>query len=265
VAHVGAKVPRVADPLYFPVIKTMRGLFAVLGLRLDVRGAENLPETGGAVVAINHTSFLDFIFAGIPADDAGHRYIRFMAKDAVFKHPISGPLMRGMKHIPVDRSAGAGAFDAAVDALRRGELVGVFPEATMSRSFDIKDFKTGAARMAVAADVPLIPEIVFGGQRMYSYDHKDFSRGNAVSVTVGEPMHPTAQDDPEAVTADLRARMIRMLDDVVEQYPDRPSGTEDDWWLPARFGGSAPTLEQAAVIESEVKARKAARRQGDSH
>lgn len=254
-----------ADPLYFPIIKTMRGLFVGLGLRIDVVGTEHIPRKGGAVLAINHTSYLDFIFAGIPADDAGHRYVRFMAKDAVFKHSIGGPLMRGMKHIPVDRSAGAGAFDAAVDALRRGELVGVYPEATMSRAFDIKDFKSGAARMAAAAGVPLIPEIVFGAQRMMSYDHKDFSRGTAISVTVGTPMHPTPADDPDAVTADLRARMITMLDETIDRYPDRPRGADDGWWLPARFGGSAPTLEQAAVIEAEVKARKAARREGGSH
>ena len=111
--------------------------------------------------------------------------------------------MRGMHHIPVDRNAGAHAFDAAVAALRAGEYVGVFPEATMSRSFDIKDFKTGAARMAADAGVPLVPVIVFGGQRIYSYDHKSLSRGQAICVTVGEPLHPTPADDPQAVTDEL--------------------------------------------------------------
>lgn len=249
-----------ADPLYFPIIKSARAMFFALGMRIDCVGSEYLPQTGGAVLAINHTSYLDFIFAGIPADEVGHRYVRFMAKDSVFANPISGPLMRGMKHIPVDRSAGAAALDAAVAALRSGELVGVFPEATMSRSFDIKEFKTGAARMAADAGVPLIPVIVFGGQRMYSYDHKDFSRGNAISVTVGEPLHPTAADDPQVVTDELRARMITLLDETIERYPDRPAGTDDGWWLPARHGGSAPTLEQASEIEAQVKAAKAAKR-----
>lgn len=249
-----------ADPLYFPIIKTARAAFLALGMRIDCVGSEYLPRTGGAVLAINHTSYLDFIFAGIPADEQGHRYVRFMAKDSVFKNPISGPLMRGMKHIPVDRSAGAAAFDAAVESLRSGELVGVFPEATMSRSFDIKDFKTGAARMAADAGVPLIPVIVFGGQRMYSYDHKDFSRGNAISVTVGEPLHPTPADDPQGVTDELRARMITLLDQTIERYPDRPAGADDGWWLPARHGGSAPTLEEAAEVEEKVRAARAAKR-----
>lgn len=265
VAHLAAIVVVVADPLYFPIIKTARTMFRVLGLRIDSSGEQRIPRTGGAVLAINHTSYLDFIFAGIPADDAGHRYVRFMAKDAVFRHRIGGPLMRGMKHIPVDRTAGADAFAAAVDALRRGELVGVFPEATMSRSFDIKEFKNGAARMAAEAGVPLLPEIVFGGQRMLSYHHRDFSRGNAISVTVGEPMHPTLDDDPDAVTAELRARMIAMLDEVAARYPDVPSDpatAATTWWLPARLGGGAPTLAAAAEIEAAAKARKAAQREG---
>lgn len=253
-------VGRMADPLYFPIIKSARAMFSVLGLRIDSRGEEHLPAHGGAVLAINHTSYLDFIFAGIPADDVGHRYVRFMAKDSVFRNKVSGPLMRGMHHIPVDRNAGAHAFDAAVAALRAGEYVGVFPEATMSRSFDIKDFKTGAARMAADAGVPLVPVIVFGGQRIYSYDHKSLSRGKAICVTVGEPLHPTSADDPQAVTDELRERMIELLDETVARYPDRPAGADDGWWLPARYGGSAPTLAAAAAEEERVKAAKEARR-----
>ena len=65
-----------------------------------------------------------------------------MAKDSVFHHPVSGPLMRGMKHIPVDRAAGSDAYRVAVDALKAGEL-GSLPEATASRSFDIKEIKSG--------------------------------------------------------------------------------------------------------------------------
>lgn len=246
-----------ADLLYNPVVKTARVMFFTMGMKLDIRGVDNIPRTGGAVMAINHTSFLDFIFAGVPAADAGGRYIRFMAKDAVFHHPVSGPLMRGMKHIPVDRNAGGGAYAAAVAALRSGELVGVFPEATMSRSFDIKDLKSGAARMAADAGVPLIPEIVFGGQRIFSYHHKDLSRGKAISVHVGEQLHPTVDDDMAEVTAELHTRMRDLLDETIEDYSQLPRPGQDDWWLPARHGGSAPTLAAAAELEAAAKAKKA--------
>ena len=143
------------DLVYPPVIGVARGLFAALGLKFTFEGIEHIPRTGGAVIASNHVSYLDFTFLGFGALRQ-HRYIRFMAKDAVFRHPISGPLMRGMHHIPVDRTAGSAAFKEALTALTSGELVGVFPEATISRSFMLKDFKPGAVRMAAAAGVPLI-------------------------------------------------------------------------------------------------------------
>lgn len=228
-----------SDPVYRPIIYTAKGLFAALGLRFDIVGVENIPREGGAVLAINHTSYLDFALAGIPADRRGHRLVRFMAKDGIFRNPIAGPLMRGMKHIPVDRSAGSAAFRDAVTALRAGELVGVFPEATMSRSLEIKEIKNGAVRMARTANVPLIPMIVFGGHRILSYDRRDLTRGRTIVITVGEPLPLPRGCDPDEMTVELRARMSALLDESIARYPDRPDGA---WWIPARLGGSAPPL-----------------------
>src|SRR6478609_402771 len=121
-----------AEPVYRPVIGFARGVFAYLGLKFDITGADLVPRAGGGVVAMNHIGYLDFALAGF-AFRPRKRMVRFMAKKEVFDHKVSGPLMRGMKHIPVDREAGSGAFSAAVDALKAGELVGVFPEATISQ------------------------------------------------------------------------------------------------------------------------------------
>ncbi len=228
-----------SERVYRPIILTAKALFAGLGLRFDVVGEENIPREGGAVLAINHTSYLDFALAGIPADRRGKRLVRFMAKESIFRHPVAGPLMRGMKHIPVDREAGSAAFRDAVAALKSGELVGVFPEATMSRSFEIKEIKNGSVRMARAAGVPLIPMIVFGGHRILSYDHRDLTRGRTIAITVGEPMQLPRGEDPDALTAELRRRMAVLLDETIARYPDRPDGA---WWIPARLGGSAPPL-----------------------
>src|SRR5215207_6842577 len=129
--------------VYPPVIAACRVLFRALDLRFRVEGAENLPRTGGAVLASNHVSYLDFIFCGLGAQPS-KRLVRFMAKKAVFTHKVSGPLMRGMHHIPVDRAAGGAAFQEAIAALRSGEVVGVFPEATISESFTVKELKSGA-------------------------------------------------------------------------------------------------------------------------
>ena len=152
------------------VIRLMKTMLRFQGIQMSVAGSENLPDTGGALLALNHTGYFDFIFGGTAANLHGRRLVRFMAKKEVFDVPVVGALMRKMKHIPVDRSAGAGtsALDAAVTSLRAGNLVGIFPEATISRSFEIKDIKTGAARIAKEAGVPLIPVVLWGSQRVWT-------------------------------------------------------------------------------------------------
>lgn len=244
-----------AELVYPPVIGFARTVFAGLGLRFDIRGAEHLPRSGGAVLASNHIGYLDFTFVGLAARPI-KRLVRFMAKEAVFRHKVSGPLMRGMKHIPVDRAAGSASYAAAVAALQGGELVGVFPEATISRSFELKAFKTGAVRMAHEAGVPVIPVIVWGSQRIMTKGRpKDFARGKAITIAVGEPMATTG--DPEADTAELKERMGELLAKVQADYPQRPSGPEESWWLPARLGGTAPTLEQADELDRADRADRA--------
>lgn len=232
-----------ADRVYRPLISTVKGLFKVLGLKFDVVGQEHLPLTGGAVLAINHTSFLDYAFAGLPPDRAGHRLVRFMAKEGIFKHSVAGPLMRGMHHISVNRDAGSEAFRQGVRALKDGELLGVFPEGTMSRSFELISFKSGAVRMAAMAQVPIIPMVVFGGQRILGYGHKDFSRGKTIAITVGAPIMIDKRADAHVETGHLREIMAVMLDETIARYP-RVQG-EELWWLPARLGGTALTPQEA--------------------
>jgi 1-acyl-sn-glycerol-3-phosphate acyltransferase len=113
--------------------------------------------------------------------------------------------------------------------------------------------------MAAEADVPLVPLVLWGTQRMMTKGRpRDFSRGKAVLITVGEPFHPKRTDDVNAVTAELHTRMAALLDDAVARYPQQPAGPDDRWWLPARFGGTAPTLAEAAALEvAERRARAA--------
>ena len=96
------------EPVYGTAIQLARLVWRFQGLKFTVTGVENLPRTGGAVIAINHTSYFDFTFAGLPAYQQHlGRKVRFMAKKEVFDHKVMGPLMRGMRHIPVDRASGA--------------------------------------------------------------------------------------------------------------------------------------------------------------
>ncbi|MBV9318309.1 MAG: 1-acyl-sn-glycerol-3-phosphate acyltransferase [Mycobacterium sp.] len=246
------------EPVYGTIIQLARLTWRLQGLRFTVTGVENLPAAGGAVVAINHTSYFDFTFAGLPAYKQGRgRKVRFMAKQEVFDHKVTGPIMRSLRHIPVDRESGAASFDAAVERLKAGELVGVYPEATISRSFEIKEFKSGAARMAIAADVPIVPHIVWGAQRIWTKDHpkKLFRPKVPIAVAVGEPIEPTLPA-PE-LSAVLHARMQHLLERVQESYGPHPAG---EFWVPHRLGGGAPSLADAARLDAEEAGRRAAAR-----
>src|SRR5271156_1310629 len=114
------------EPVYGTVIRLARLLWKAQGLTFNVTGVEHLPVTGGAVIAINHTSYFDFTFAGLPAYQQHRgRKVRFMAKKEVFDSHVSGPIMRSLRHIPVARDSGGQSFDEACRQLKEGELVGV--------------------------------------------------------------------------------------------------------------------------------------------
>ena len=246
------------DITYPPIIVTAKLGFKALGLRFDMRGTEHVPREGGALLALNHVSYVDFILGGLAAHPS-RRLVRFMAKRELFDHRLSGPLMRSLHHISVDRADGLGSYAEAVQMLRDGEVVGIFPEATISRSFELKEFKTGASRMAAQAGVPLVPAILWGTQRMKTKGHpQDFSRGKTIAISVGEPLHPTG-DSPIADTAELKVRMATLLDETIRSYPEdeQPPGA---WWVPARLGGSAPTPEEAARLDGEEKRERARKR-----
>lgn len=247
------------DLTYPAVIAAAKTGFRVLRQRIDIEGSEHVPRTGGVLLACNHIGYVDFVYGGLAANPSG-RKVRFMAKRELFDHRLTGPLMRSMHHIEVDRGEGLASFETAVEYLRAGEAVGIFPEATISRALELKDFKTGAVRIAATAGVPLVPVVMWGTQRMLTKDHpRDLSRGMTILLRAGEPLHPTGTD-PVAETAELKRVMARMLDDAIRDYPadEQPPGS---WWLPQRHGGSAPSLEEAARLDAEEKAERARHRE----
>ena len=247
------------DITYPPIIATCKALFKILGQKITITGHENIPREGGALMAYNHIGYVDFVYGGLAAQPAGKRLVRFMAKKEVFDHPVGGPIMRSLHHVPVDRGDGIASFHHAVDLLKKGELVGIFPEATISRAMELKEFKNGAVRIASTAGVPVIPVVLWGTQRMMTKDHaKDFKRGKTIHIRVGAPLHFTGED-AAADNDKLHSVMKEMLDEVIAGDPadEQPPGS---WWLPARFGGSAPTLERAAEMDVEERRERARRK-----
>jgi 1-acyl-sn-glycerol-3-phosphate acyltransferase len=228
----------------------------IFGTKITYESLENIPERGGAVIAINHTGYLDWWPAALAAYQRRRR-MRFMIKAEMQDVKVVNYLIKHSGTIPVDRTAGAGAYTVAVERLRAGEIVGVYPEATISRSFELKEFKTGAARMAREAEVPIIPLIVWGAHRRWTKDHpKDLRRKSKIPVTVAAGPPFAAAETIDATNAELREAMTALLHKVQVDYP-HPDGA---YWVPRRLGGSAPTLEKAKSLDEAELAERARKR-----
>jgi len=240
-----------AELVYRPIIQVFKGFWRYLDLDFKFHGQAHVPRSGSALLAMNHVSYLDFAIAGTALLDS-NRVARFMAKKEIFDHPVAGPLMRGMRHISVDRNNGAPSFVQALKALKRGEIVGVFPEATISRSFELKTMKSGVIRLAMESGAPVLPTIIWGSQRLWTKRvPRNFARKSVpVIVSIGAPMYFSPTEDPEAALTRLKSAMQSLLDNAQSEYPDSPVGQR---WAPARLGGTAPTPE---MVELESRERR---------
>lgn len=165
----------IVGALSWPV---MHGVF-----RLRVRGLENIPE-GGAVLAANHISSLDPWPLGLPLWP--HRQLYFMGKAELF-NPVLGPILRGAGAFPVRRGEhDLQAIETAVRLCREGKLVAMFPEGTRRAKGLRKKFaarpRGGSARIALAADVPLVPAAVKGTDRLLTLPRLQISYGRPVPL-----------------------------------------------------------------------------------
>jgi 1-acyl-sn-glycerol-3-phosphate acyltransferase len=221
--------------------------------RVDVEGLQHVPRTGGAILAFNHHSYFDFVMVAWDVVRRHHRPVRFLAKREIWESK-AGPIVRFAKAVPVDRTnpdSRHGAYDAAIESLAAGDLLAVAPEQTISPSFRLLPFRTGAARMAREAGVPIIPVVGWGTQRFAAKGHGlSFKWRLPVTVRYGAAISVGPDDDPRVVTERLQHVMEAMLDDVQRSYPD-PSMPGDDWWQPAVLGGSAPAHEDVLAAHQQ--------------
>ncbi|MBM7368189.1 lysophospholipid acyltransferase family protein [Gordonia hydrophobica] len=245
-----------------PVYRVLEGLASTIhatqGTRRRFFGVDNIPAADGGVLVVNHTGYVDFMPLGL-ALRTRRRRARFLVKSELMDVGIMRFLVKHARAVPVDRTAGGEAYRLAVQALRAGELIAVYPESTISRSFELKEFKSGAVRMAAEAQVPVVPTIVWGAHRQWSkgVERRMGRHRIPIDVEFGEPIWIPADADVDAETVRLHEKMTALLHRVQERYPEAPTGAD---WVPARLGGSAPTSDAALVIEDAEAAEKAARR-----
>ena len=165
-----------------------------------------------------------------------------------------------MRHIPVDRKQGEAAYARALDSLRSGEIIGVFPEATISQSFALKSFKSGAARHGPGGGGPADPDGRLGHQAAVDQGAPaNFTRSHIpITIRVGEVIEASKDKYAGAITRQLRERVQELLEAAQRAYPVHPNGPDDTWWMPAHLGGTAPTPEQVRESEARRPARNGA-------
>jgi 1-acyl-sn-glycerol-3-phosphate acyltransferase len=244
------------EPWYAATIAIGRVALRGLTVTTRVSGAEHLPRTGPVLLACAHASYPDFLFVGRAGLDRGRR-VRFMCRHDIWHVPVVARAMSGMRHIPVDRTAPAAAYLDARRLLREGEAVCAFPEAGISFSYTVRPLMRGVAALARETGVPVVPVVVWGGQRMYSVGRPvlgrgprpDLTRGRLVDVRFGEPFGVGSDADLVETTRHLGHTLTELLESVQLLPEHRPGPTDYAPWYPAHLGGHAPDRTEALTYD----------------
>ncbi|MFU8874777.1 lysophospholipid acyltransferase family protein [Micromonospora sp. SL4-19] len=225
-------------PLLYTIGKLAVAPTIRLAFRPTVEGLEHIPATGGAIFAGNHLSVADELLLGTVVP----RHLAFWAKSEYFtgtglKGAFSKFVLTGLGAIPVERAGGRAAltaFDAAIPVLKGGDLVAVYPEGTRSPDGRLYRGRTGAARLAVAAGVPIIPVGVTGTDKAQPIGTRVPRPGRAeIGIRFGKPLDFTGRSDDRTslreMTDELMAEIQKLTgQEYVPRYaPKRSEPTTD--------------------------------------
>jgi 1-acyl-sn-glycerol-3-phosphate acyltransferase len=201
------KIPQDAVPVW-KFIYALATLIRPLFCRLVVEGTEHIPATGGCVVACNHTMGPDYVVLGY----ASTRQLYYMAKVEIFAwNPLLTRLFNAVGTFPIQRGKGdVTAINTAVEIVRSGKVLGMFPEGTRSRTGQLLRGKSGAARIAMLANAPVVPAVVIGASQILKQWYKLGPRPQVI-VRFGPPLHITGNaDNPEEARANTEIIMREM-------------------------------------------------------
>ena len=206
-----------------------------LWLRYRARGVEKIPASGGGLVLVNHQSFLDPLLVGLPLS----RPVSYLARDSLFRVPVIGWILRNTYVMPISREAAStSSIKAAVERMRHGFLVGIFPEGTRSTNGDVGPFKPGFVALVRRGQLPVYPVGIAGAHEAMPRGAV-FLRPRRVTVVFGDPLTPeeiarySARGQESALVALARERIIACQREA-EQWrrrlaagrrPARPAGT----------------------------------------
>jgi len=213
---------------YWFLKRVVLGPILRLIFRPYVIGLENVPATGGAIFASNHLSFSDSIFLPLVVD----RRITFLAKMDYFtgrgiKGRLTAGFFKGVGQLPVDRSGGSAseaALRTGLKVLRRGDCLGIYPEGTRSPDGRLYRGKTGVARMALEAEVPVLPVAMIDTEKIQPPGRKRPTLGIRVGVKIGKPLDFSRYEGMEGDRFVLRSItdeiMYELMDLSGQEYVD---------------------------------------------
>jgi len=214
------------DKLHYPLQETKLRKFVLAMVRflfrfimeMEVEGQANLPPDGAVIIASNHVSNFD----AFPLQLALPRPLFFMGKAELFKNPLIHQFFRNLGGFPVYRGErDEWAIRHAGKLLRHRQVLGMFPEGTRSQGRGLKVAKTGAARLALSVNCPILPVAVDGCQHLF----KTFPHRTRVRVKIGEPVWPNPDELPLALTDRLMFTLARNLPEELRGvYAEMPKG-----------------------------------------
>ena len=189
----------------YPLVQAWIRLILTPSMGFRVYGRENLPKTGGAIIASNHQSFLDPVALGAAAD----RQLRYLARRTLFENPAFAALIRSLGALEFGRDGvdAAGAREM-ISALERGELVAMFPEGTRTADGEIGRIKPGVGLLARRARVPVVPAALDGLYNAWPRTRKYPGVRGPIRVAFGEPIQPIeGKSSDEKIQEELSEKM----------------------------------------------------------
>ncbi|MFF2390504.1 lysophospholipid acyltransferase family protein [Agromyces sp. NPDC058104] len=229
-------------PSFFWVLAVLILPVINLAVRYRFHHRERMPAAGAFVLAPNHYSEIDPVVMGAASWKLG-RAPRFLAKASLFKNPVLGWFLRTSGQIPVERagSNGHAALRAAEELVEKGRMVVVYPEGTLTRDPDLWPMrgKTGAVRIALERDIPIVPAAHWGTQALMPRYGKKISLfpRKTIDVIIGEPLDLSAYRGKPVDQAALLAATAQLMDAIAALLAEvRHEPAPAERWDPVAHG-----------------------------
>ncbi|HNQ34856.1 MAG TPA: lysophospholipid acyltransferase family protein [bacterium] len=197
--------------MFYKFLKSLLNIFCLLFFRLEVRGVENIPRRGGAILASNHLSLLDppLVALRIP------RRIRFLSKTVLYRNSLLEPIIKSLGIIPLRQHSGAVGLKSVIRSLKSGHAVLIFPEGSRNpNGSELLPGQPGITLAVRATGVPVVPVLISGTEKALPLNAVIF-RPRKVLIRYGPPLLYRGE-------ADFADRVMAAIDRLRPDNPERP-------------------------------------------